>query len=199
MGETDVQKFYNGATVFLTGGTGFLGKMLIEKLLRSTDVKIIYILIREKKGKNVDSRVEGIFEDVMFDVLKKKLPKFRQKIWPIAGDCSISGLGITLEDRKKIISTTNIVFHLAATVKLDENLKQAFYINVNGTNEIVLLSKQMKDLKSVIYVSTAYSNCHLKAIDEKFYDHPNDYEEFGVFLEKLNDKETEIITPRYVL
>ncbi|CAH0549714.1 unnamed protein product [Brassicogethes aeneus] len=196
MGETEVQKFYNGATVFLTGGTGFLGKMLIEKLLRSTDVKMIYILIREKKGKNVHSRVEGIFDDVIFDVLKKKFPKFRQKIWPIAGDCSISGLGITLEDRKIIISTTNIVFHLAATVKLDENLKLAYYINVNGTKEILFLSQQMKDLKSVMYVSTAYSNCHLKAIDEKFYDHPNDYEDFNFFLEKLSDKECESITPR---
>ena len=34
LGTSAVQKFYNGATVFLTGGSGFLGKQLIEKLLR---------------------------------------------------------------------------------------------------------------------------------------------------------------------
>ena len=34
LGTSAVQQFYNGATVFLTGGSGFLGKQLIEKLLR---------------------------------------------------------------------------------------------------------------------------------------------------------------------
>lgn len=33
-GCSDVQKFYNDLTIFVTGGTGFLGKQLIEKLLR---------------------------------------------------------------------------------------------------------------------------------------------------------------------
>lgn len=33
-GESAIQKFYEGTSVFVTGGTGFLGKQLIEKLLR---------------------------------------------------------------------------------------------------------------------------------------------------------------------
>lgn len=65
MTETDVQKFYKNATVFLTGGTGFLGKILIEKLLRSTDVKLLYILIRDKKGKDIHSRIDELFDDVV--------------------------------------------------------------------------------------------------------------------------------------
>lgn len=31
---TDIQAFYEGTTVFITGGTGFLGKILMDKLLR---------------------------------------------------------------------------------------------------------------------------------------------------------------------
>lgn len=61
---SDVQEFYRDATIFLTGGTGFLGKMLIEKLSRSCPhVKHIYLLIRNKKGKNVSERIDAIFED----------------------------------------------------------------------------------------------------------------------------------------
>ncbi|KOB62696.1 putative rna-directed dna polymerase from mobile element jockey-like protein, partial [Operophtera brumata] len=32
-GDSNIQKFYCNSTVFLTGGSGFLGKQIIEKLL----------------------------------------------------------------------------------------------------------------------------------------------------------------------
>lgn len=61
---SDVQEFYRDATIFITGGTGFMGKILIEKLSRSCPhVKHIYLLIRNKKGKAVSERIDAIFED----------------------------------------------------------------------------------------------------------------------------------------
>lgn len=61
---TDVQEFYRDATIFLTGGTGFMGKMIIEKLSRTCpNIKHIYLLIRNKKGKAVNERIDAIFED----------------------------------------------------------------------------------------------------------------------------------------
>lgn len=61
---TPIQEFFRGATVFLTGGTGFMGKVLIEKLLRSCPhVKHIYLLIRPKKGRAIHERLDDIFSD----------------------------------------------------------------------------------------------------------------------------------------
>lgn len=61
---SDIQEFYRDATIFITGGTGFMGKMLIEKLSRSCPhLKHIYLLIRNKKGKAVNERIDAIFED----------------------------------------------------------------------------------------------------------------------------------------
>lgn len=34
LGVSEVTNFYEGCNVFITGGSGFLGKLLIEKLLR---------------------------------------------------------------------------------------------------------------------------------------------------------------------
>lgn len=55
----NVQRFYKDKSIFLTGGSGFMGKVLIEKLLYScSDLKFIFILMRPKRGKTADQRVE---------------------------------------------------------------------------------------------------------------------------------------------
>jgi len=66
---SEIQEFYRGANVLVTGGTGFMGKVLLEKLLRSCPhLSNIYLLVRSKKGKNVDSRIEEIFDDPVSEI-----------------------------------------------------------------------------------------------------------------------------------
>ncbi|GBP42967.1 Putative fatty acyl-CoA reductase CG5065 [Eumeta japonica] len=61
---SDIQRFYKGKNVFITGATGFLGKILVEKLLRScSGVENLYLLVRQKKGKDIYTRVDEIFDD----------------------------------------------------------------------------------------------------------------------------------------
>jgi fatty acyl-CoA reductase len=61
-----IQEFYHGQSIFITGGTGFIGKLLIEKLLRTcSGLASIYLLVRPKKGKDVHQRAEEIFDDVV--------------------------------------------------------------------------------------------------------------------------------------
>lgn len=65
-----ISEMFQGKTVFITGGTGFLGKVLIEKLLRCCGgVKRIYILIRNKKGKTPKERIADIFNNAVSFVL----------------------------------------------------------------------------------------------------------------------------------
>lgn len=59
----DLNSFYKGKSVFVTGGTGFMGKVLIEKLLYSCpDLKEVFILMRPKKGRVPESRLEDMFK-----------------------------------------------------------------------------------------------------------------------------------------
>lgn len=60
---SEIQSFYKGKVVFVTGGTGLMGKVLIEKLLYScSDLNKIYILIRPKRGRTPEMRVDEMFK-----------------------------------------------------------------------------------------------------------------------------------------
>ncbi len=58
---SSVTEFYTDRDIFVTGGTGFMGKCLLEKLLRSIPGEgKIFVLVRQKKGKSVQERVEEL-------------------------------------------------------------------------------------------------------------------------------------------
>lgn len=51
-------EYYAGKSVLITGATGFMGKVLVEKLLRSCpEVKALYLLVRPKAGQSMQQRV----------------------------------------------------------------------------------------------------------------------------------------------
>lgn len=61
--RSEIQSFYKGKTIFITGGSGFMGKVLIEKLLFAcSDLDKIYMLIRSKRGRTPDSRMDEMFK-----------------------------------------------------------------------------------------------------------------------------------------
>lgn len=60
---SEIQSFYKDKVIFVTGGTGLMGKVLIEKLLYScSDLNKIYVLIRPKRGRTPEMRVDEIFK-----------------------------------------------------------------------------------------------------------------------------------------
>ncbi|XP_072948546.1 uncharacterized protein [Epargyreus clarus] len=196
LGDSQIQKLFTGATVLLTGGTGFLGKLLVEKLLRSCpDLKRLYLLARPKKNKEITKRLQEQFDDVLYEKLRKERPNFMQKITLIEGDVGQLNLGISEEDRTKIINEVEFIFHGAATVKFDEALKTAVEINVRGTREILELARACTKLKAHVHVSTAYSNCTLREIDEKFYEIPLASEKLVDLVENMDEKTLNSITP----
>lgn len=53
-----VEDFYKDSTVLITGATGFLGTVLVEKLFRCFDVKKIYLFVRSKNGESASERIK---------------------------------------------------------------------------------------------------------------------------------------------
>lgn len=69
------------------------------------------------------------------------------KIFVVPGDCSLPELGLSPEHRKLLSEKVNMVFHGAATVRFDENLKLAVGINVFGTQQILKFCEEMTNLQ----------------------------------------------------
>ncbi|XP_041675455.1 fatty acyl-CoA reductase wat [Drosophila eugracilis] len=167
--DNGIQGFFRNKTVFLTGATGFLGKVITEKLLRTTEVNRIYSLIRPKRGVPIQERILTWEKDPVFEVLLKTKPDALQRVCPIAGDCLEPDLGISESDRRILAAEVEVVIHGAATVRFDEALHLALAINARATRLMLNLAKQMTNLVSYVHVSTAYSNCVVSDVAERFY------------------------------
>lgn len=69
MKKSSIVDFFQDSTIFITGGTGFLGKALLEKLLRSCyNIKTIFVLLRPKSGQHIDQRYAELINDQVYYV-----------------------------------------------------------------------------------------------------------------------------------
>ncbi len=73
-----IKEAFKNKAVLLTGTTGFVGKVLLVKLLNSIpDVRKFYLLVRPKRGKNPMDRIkQEIFSSECFSVVKTKIQNF---------------------------------------------------------------------------------------------------------------------------
>ncbi|NXI62447.1 FACR1 reductase, partial [Anseranas semipalmata] len=194
---SSVSAYYNGKTVLITGATGFMGKVLVEKLLRSSpEVKAVYILVRPKAGQSMQERVSNMFKCKVFDRVREDCPNFHEKIKPINAELTQPKLAISAEDEEELLTRVNIVFHCAATVRFDEPLKRALQLNAMGTQRLLELARQMKKLEAFIHISTAYANCVRKCIDEIIYPPPAEPKKLFDLVEWLDESIIQDITPK---
>jgi fatty acyl-CoA reductase len=193
-----IPQFYANREIFVTGFSGFVGKVLIEKLLRACpDVKAIYVLLRAKKGQSIDERMKDITEQVVFDVLRQQNPNFTEKIIPIEGDVMELNLGISVQDMVRI-KDVSIVFHSAASVRFDDTLKYAVLVNARGTREVMKLSEKFANIKVVMHVSTTYSNAYLDTVEEKIYPPLADWEQTIKICEQDDQNLVDVLTQHFI-
>ena len=74
-----IKQFYEGKTIFLTGTTGFVGKVVLEKIIRSLPgFKKLFVMVRAKKNMNVRERFEkSILSSEIFVPLFQENPNLR--------------------------------------------------------------------------------------------------------------------------
>lgn len=197
MSTSEISKFYINKKVLCTGATGFMGKVLVEKLLRDCPgVSAIYIIVRDKRGSTPQQRYETYINDDVFEAIRDKNPDQLKKIKVIKGYVGIENIGLSNDDEAELIENVNLIFHCAANVRFDLPLKEAVNINVTGTYNLLRVAEKIKNLQVFLHISTAYCHCEEEVLEEKFY--KSSENPFGIMhmCNTLSDETLAYITPK---
>ena len=69
------------------------------------------------------------------------------KITAVSGDVTLPELGLSPSDLQLLIENVSVVFHSAATIRFNEELKTALDMNVKGPMQLLEICRKMKRLE----------------------------------------------------
>lgn len=98
------------------------------------------------------------------------------KICPVEGDCTQLKLGMS-DDTLEKLQNVQFVFHVAASVRFDDPLRDAILTNTRSTREVMEWATTLQKLKAVVHISTTYCNPELVHVEEKVYPPKMDWKE----------------------
>ncbi|GBP48658.1 Putative fatty acyl-CoA reductase CG5065 [Eumeta japonica] len=195
---SEVVRYYEGRSVFVTGATGFMGKVLVERLLTACPgIEKIYLLLRQKKDINPEGRLQKLKQSMVFEKLRRSNPTQLDKLVALWGDITEPDLGLTRE-AISMMDSVSIVFHTAATVKFDEELSLAVKLNILAPMMLMKICKQLPNIEAFIHVSTCYGNCELTEIEEKVYPPPGDLKSLLAACECLSPEMLHELTDKFI-
>jgi thioester reductase-like protein len=119
---------------FVTGATGFVGRHLLERLLRRDGE--IYVLVRE--------RSQGKLAELL-DRLERRSPGLPvERVRPVIGDLRKPLLGIEVDQVQELRGKVDHFFHVAAVYDMTAPAQRNVAVNVGGTTHAVELARSLE-------------------------------------------------------
>ena len=134
-----------GRVFFVTGYPGFIGKRLVEALARRYLGAKIYVLVQEKFERGAELYVEDL-----------RACGDCAQIEVLVGDIIDIDLGLSGEEYKRLVEEVTDVFHLAAINYLGVRAEIVRRVNVEGTRRVIELCRDLKRLRRLNHMSTAF-------------------------------------------
>jgi len=159
-----VQTALSGKRILLTGATGFLAKVVLEKLIRAVpDIGRIVLLLRGgRNGTGARERFEReIAASSIFDTLRTQRPDylaqiFADKIECVTGEVTEANFGLPANRFIELAARIDVIINAAASVNFREPLDQALSINALSLHHLTALARAAD--APLIQVSTCYVN-----------------------------------------
>jgi nucleoside-diphosphate-sugar epimerase len=147
--------------ILLTGVTGFVGKVVLEELLRRREelqlAKAI-VVIRSKRGRDPSNR---FLKELAPSPCFSQLPAgWADTVQVIEGDLRKFNCGLNKIDYESICSRVTHIIHCAGSVKFDLPLAEAAASNIDFTLNIYELAQDCPRLQRLVVTSTAYVTPH---------------------------------------
>ncbi|KAM5585263.1 fatty acyl-CoA reductase 1-like [Rosa sericea] len=164
MGLDSILSYLQNKTILITGATGFLGMVFVEKILRvQPNVKKLYLLVRASDTKSATHRMQDeIIGKELFRVLREKWGAdfdsfISEKVVALPGDVTFENLGVK-EPRlvEELYNEIQIIFNSAATTNFDERYDISLAVNTFGVLQVLSFANKCFKLQILLHVSTAY-------------------------------------------
>jgi nucleoside-diphosphate-sugar epimerase len=144
-------------TVYLTGGTGFLGSHFIRNYLSTWDYDV-QCFVRGNSDGLCTQRLKQTVLAVNASYPGKKAPNL-DGLSAIRSDITLPRLGLSEEwlDRARKGPAGSTFFHFASSLNFEEKNKDAIYDhNINGLRHAVDVASVLR-CEAFFYISTAYT------------------------------------------
>ncbi|KAH7689037.1 Fatty acyl-CoA reductase protein [Dioscorea alata] len=159
-----VTKALDSKSILVTGATGFLAKLFVEKVLRTQpNVKKLYLLVRANDAISAKKRVEKeVVSKELFNVLREKYGAsfdsfFWSKVHAVQGDTTLENIGIRDVNLIEVLwREVDYIVHSAANTRFNERYDVSLSINTLGARNVTLFAKECENLRMFLHISTAY-------------------------------------------
>ena len=121
-GSVSIRRELDGATILLTGATGYVGSVVLEQLLRCSSVGRVYCLLRPKKGSSAQARLQSLFQTNPLFHLVRDTPA-ANRATAVEGDIGMEGIGLTPENRSILEAESHYIIHCAADIALEADIQ----------------------------------------------------------------------------
>lgn len=166
-----IKSEFSGATVLLTGASGYIGGVILEQLLRTTDVAAVHVLMRGRRGVGPQERARQLLGSRLFHAVRDS-KALVSKVHAVQGDIQAPGLGLSEDDRQRLVSSVNFIVHCAADIRLEPPIQETLQANFEGTRSVLELAASCRQLRSLVHVSTAFVNSNRpkgSVVEERLY------------------------------